>query len=205
MQSTQFRLMIVAGVLIAGNALLRLVAGPAPIPAARWPTDDAVYAVSGWTMTPLKQEEAHRTYFITREYRHPSVGVATLTLATSPEAKKIYQASAEVPLLGAGYLIDPAPAEQIAPLPGIAASVATRGQQRFLVLHAEGERRGFNQNLIFKWGVAFADGILRWRNDYFKLTLITRYAGDRVSPEVPALAQTVFGRIAAWYAQVPPH
>jgi hypothetical protein len=207
MQTAQFRLMVVAGVLVAGNVLLHLLAVPPPIPAPRWPVDDSVYAAPGWAMTPLRTEEAHRTYFVSREYRRPDAGIATLTIATSPEAKKIYQAGAEVPLLGAGYLMEPAPPELAAAAPGIAAAIATRGTQRFLVLHAEGERRGFNQHLWLKWGFAFADGILRWRNDYFKLTLTTgmpvSQAASRAPAEVAALARAVFPRIAGWYASPP--
>ena len=75
---------------------------------ARWPTQDSVFAVDRWTMGPLQSEMANSIQYVTRHYRSTASGAeAVFSLVTSPEAKRVYRAGAEVPFLGNGYTVAP--------------------------------------------------------------------------------------------------
>jgi hypothetical protein len=180
------------------------LAGMAPArspDAARWPTDDSVFAVEGWTVGPITIETANGVTFVSRTYDRNSTSL-TLTISTSPEVKRIYRAGPEVPFLGAGFTLD-SRVDQLVPIAtGRGAILARQGKDAWLAIHAYGERRGLLGNGPVGWGAAIVDGILDRPNDYFLARVVTRFGGDNPNVAVDAMTITdeVFPRLAGWYA-----
>lgn len=202
MQAFQRRCLILLALLVAASLLLAGFDRPTDSPAARWPTDDAVYTVDGWDLGPLTVETAHGVSFVQRAYRRADGTAATLAIATSPEAKRIYRAGADVPLLANGYTVDPAPPSLVPATGGRTALVARRGSERSLVLFGYGERRGILGAGALGWSLVVLDASLGRPNDYYLVRLITRLdgAGTAAVPETVVLAETLFTRLADWYA-----
>lgn len=202
MQAPNLRYFFLIGILAAGAGLYALMGAPAGTAAPRWPDQDAVYSDAQWAAGPLKVDHSsNNTDLLTRVYRSPSGATAQLTVVTN-KAPKLYAAGAEVPLLGSGYAVTPAP-ETLAPgaNDGVEALVAAQGDQQWLMMYAYGEQRGLLGNGARAWSLAILDGLLGRPNDYYKMYLITRVDQDpRTGPAVAELAHTVFPHIAEWYA-----
>jgi hypothetical protein len=198
MQTANVRYIVLIGVLLAGAGLFAGLGEPRSNGNPRWPVSDAVYLVEPWTASPLVAEESsNHTYLISRNYRSPA-GVTASLFMVANQAPKLYAAGAEVPFLGNGFTVAPAPAD-IVPLSndGVGALVAERGTERWVMLYAYGERRGLLGNGPLPWSLAVLDGIVGTPNDYYKMYLTAR--GDRMDG-VAELAHTLFPRIATWYA-----
>jgi hypothetical protein len=199
----QLRYTVLIGLLAIGVGLLAVVDEQAPARAPRWPREDALYAVDGWRVTPATVDVPHpgSPPFITRRYVRPGVRPAQLTFSTSPDAKSVYRAGGDVPFLGTGYVVEPAPATLVPPASGRTAIIIRRESEVGLVLYAYGERRGLLGNGPLAWGFVGLDAVLGRPNDYVKMSLIAPLDGLD-SPAVQAavsLADTVFPRLAAWY------
>jgi hypothetical protein len=201
MQSIQRRSVILLSLLIASAWLMAAFEQPDAVSVARWPTDDAVYAVDGWTSGQLVVESAHGVTIISRNYRRADGTTASLAISTSPEAKRIYRAGAAVPFLGSGYTVDLAPPSLVPPVNGRTALLVQREGALGLLLYGYGERRGPLGNGIVGWGAVVLDGISGRSNDYH-LTRIFVPLEKLDSVTVPAaltLAETLMPRLAAWY------
>jgi len=207
MQAASFRYIILISVLLAGAGAYALFGDPqgnAGTP--RWPNVEAVYASDQWSTGPIAVEHntdaGRKTDLATRTFRNHAGATATLTIVTS-QAPKLYGAGAEVPFLGNGYTVVPAPSD-VVPVDdhGISALVAQRGAEQWLVMYGYGERRGLLGNGPLPWTLAVLDGIAGQPNDYYKLYLAARI--DQVGPsagrDVAALARVLFARISDWYA-----
>jgi hypothetical protein len=206
MQTANARYAVVAALLLAGALVYGAAAETHGASGARWPSDDGVYMSAPWSMGPLAIEQsANNTAIVTREYRDTNDDQATLAIVTS-QAPKVYGPGAEVPFLGSGFTIEPAPL--LVPLAGqaqIGALTAVRGQEQWLVIYAYGERCGLLGNGPRAWMQAALDGLRGSPNTYYKLYLLTRL--DRSDPATnnaaAQLAATVFPDVAAWYAATP--
>jgi hypothetical protein len=204
MQDAPFRYLILIAVLAAGNVLLATLADKPVAGTARWPADDAFYAVAGWVTTGGSVEEVHGAYLVQRDYLRPDGAQARLAIITSPEAKRIYKATADAPFLGSGFTVDRAPPSVVPPAPGREALVARRGQDLWLVLYAYGERRGLLGNGPYSWGMVALDSIVARPNHYFRANIIMALEGldPARARHAVALADTLFLRLASWYGQV---
>ncbi len=195
------RYLTLTAVLAAGFALLTAIAQQRTVSVARWPDDVAVYAVDGWAVGPLTAETLNGISYVSRDYRRADSGTATLSIATSPEAKRIYRAGAEIPFLGNGYAVAPASPDLVPPTTGRGALLARRGSESMLVFYTYGERRGRLGNGALGWSLVALDATLGRRNGYYRAYLMAPQ-GRLAAPapgEMAALADTLFARLAAWY------
>jgi hypothetical protein len=201
MSSFHYRCVVLIAVLAAAGGLLLAIEATRTTAAPRAPDDTRLFAVEQWTAGPAKTEMAHGVQFVERGYRRDGLS-ASLAIATSSEAKRIYRAGAEVPFLGSGYTVNPAPPSLVPPAPGRSAMILHREQEAWLLLSTYGERRGLLGSGPLAWGMVAVDALLGRPNDYYLLRLLApldRLDGDRVA-DVVALADTLFPRLAAWYA-----
>jgi hypothetical protein len=207
MQAANFRYIILITALAAGAVIYAVFGEPnGNTGTPRLPAAEALYAADQWSTGPLAVEHntdaGRKTDLATRTFRNRAGATATLTIVTS-QAPKLYGAGAEVPFLGSGYTVLPAPGEVVSvdDQPG-SALVAQRGAEQWLVMYAYGERRGLLGNGPLPWTLAMLDGIAGQPNDYYKLYLAART--DQLDPgalhDVAGLARVLFPRIAAWYA-----
>jgi hypothetical protein len=203
MQTVQYRCLVLAALLAASSVVLAGFDRPREPQVSRWPTADAVFQVDGWDLGPLTVESTNGISIVSRTYRRGNGTAASLAISTSPEAKRIYRAGADVPLLDNGYSVDPAPPSLVAPANGRTALLARRGDELGLLLYSYGERRGFLGNGVLGWGLAVFDAVLGQPSDYYLARISTRLDGSApfVPPDVVALADTVFPRLAGWYAR----
>ena len=206
--ATPARWVVLLGVLVAALWLSAALGGPPAVAAARWPSDDILFAVAHWTVGPeaVAAANGRGSQVVTREYRRLDGGLtATLVLTASPDAKRVYRAGAEVPFLGSGYTIERPPPGVVRPGRGRQSLVARRGEQRWLALSAYGERRGWVGNGVRGWGLVALDAVRGHPNDYFRATLATPLpsadspAAREAAGEAVTLAETLFSRLAAWY------
>jgi hypothetical protein len=203
MQTPNVRYLVLIVLLLLGGSAYALLGRPAQVGEPRWPAEDAVFATASWEAGPAVQSRDDTTDVVTRTLRSSSGRSASLTIFSS-QAPKLYASGAEVPFLGNGYTVEQAPPALVPfQLQGIETLVAKRGNEQWLVLHAYGERRGLLGNGINAWTLALLDGLAATPNDYYKLYLML--PADRVNDaaaaqEVAALVDTLFPRIAAWYA-----
>jgi hypothetical protein len=207
MQTASYRYVVLITLLLAGAALYAVFGEPnGNIGSPRWPDGEQLYTADLWSTGPQvvqhNSDAGRLTDLVTRTFQNPSGTTATLTILTS-QAPKLYGAGAEVPFLGTGYTVVPPPRD-IASINATGASslVAQRGTERWLVVYAFGERRGLLGNGLFPWTLAVLDGIAGQPNDYYKLYLVARtdQGGSQSGRDVVMLAQTLFKRIAGWYA-----
>jgi hypothetical protein len=204
MQSTNVRTLILTAVLLSGVFGL-VVSGTSASAGsnASWPEgNDGAYHVPGWAAGPIAVSHEHGVDFVSSTYRSVDGMVAYLTIATSPDAKEVYRASAEVPFLGSGYsvetLVSGAP-----PGANAIAFVARKDYDNWLVYAANGERRGLVGNGIVGWALAILDGMLGRPNDYFMLTLRVPVRPDDIRglARAAALADELFPQLARWYGR----
>ena len=205
MQSVRLRSSFLIAILVAALAVTMLTdtadAGAVP----RWPTDARTLEVSGWSAGQPSSEFANGAEYVSWAYRSGASNVnATVTISTSPVAKRIYRAGPEVPFLGNGFEVEPAPYSMVAPTAGRGALIARRGDERFLAIHTYGERRGRLDNGVLAWGLNIFDTLLGRPNDYYLARVIVPLTGgndDELGHMSTALADELFPRFAAWYGQ----
>jgi hypothetical protein len=200
MQAANVRYVVLTLVLLVGAAGYAALGAPRGMGEPRWPELGAVYDVGAWTVRAPRVEVVNRSVFVTRAFERSGGGTATLTIVTSQEPK-VYGAGAEVPFLGNGYSVEPAPPDMVSTARGVSSLVATGSVDRWLVMYAFGERRGLTGNGSLGWTLAVIDGLLGRPNDYYKLYLMARVDGldPGAGRDVAELAGTVFPRVAAWY------
>lgn len=201
MRGTSLRCLILTAILTVGALSLIPIQRPRAAPPARWPSEDALYAVEGWAAGPLALE-AERGGSVSRAYARPDGMTATLVIMSSPEAKHVYRAGAEIPFLGGGQATEPAPPSLVPPAPGRTALLVGGADARSLAVYAVGERRGLLGNGALGWGLFALDATLGRPNDYFKLYLLAPLRRPDASDArlAAALADVLFPRVAAWYA-----
>jgi len=202
MQSSAHRWLILI-VLVTLSALLQAASDhPVEQGSPRWPTEDTLYQVSDWTIGPLTVERESRAQYIIRTYDRSDGTHATLAISTSLMAKVIYRAGADVPFLGDGYTSTPAPPSMIPRVPVSGALLVRRGEESALLIHTTGERRGLLGGGALGWGMVVLDALFGRPNEYYMLRILVPL--DRLdSPaatEAVRLAETLFPRLAAWYA-----
>jgi len=200
MQAGTVRYIFLASLLLAAAGGYMFQAAPRGVGDARWPEDDGFYALDHWSVGPQRVELVNGAQFVTRVFQHSGEAPATLTIVTSREPK-VYGAGAEVPFLGNGYSVQPAPAEVFAGVHGVGGLIARGSSDQWLVMYAYGERRGLLGNGPLAWTLAAVDGVLGWPNDYYRLYLIRRIdVLDQASARgMVELADTMFSRVARWY------
>jgi hypothetical protein len=204
MPATTARCLILAAFLALGNLLLLGIGQTRVARDARWPGAEAqqLYAVSGWTPQAPEVQPVYGTALLQREYTRPDGAPALLVLTTTPEAKRVYKAGAEVPFLGNGYSVQPAPPGLVPPGPGRSALIARRGEETWLVLSTFGERRGRLGNGVLGWGLVALDSTLGIPNDYYRASVMAPVSGLAAEDAAPVvtLADILFERLAGWYA-----
>lgn len=200
--TSSWRYLVLAALFaVAALAVSVLNAAPAVDPTPRFPSDDATFVVSGWTVAPAHVEGRGDTAFVTREYRRADGTTAEVGITTAPYPKTVYRADPDVPFLGSGYTVEAAPADL--PLrPGWQTLVARRGDDTWLQIAMYGEQRGTLGNQTVAWAFAIFDTLLGRENDYYLVRVLVPYSPARPSVATAAdLADSVFPRIAAWYAR----
>jgi hypothetical protein len=167
---------------------------------ARWPAQQTTFSVDGWAVGPETVEAQNGNHYVSRLFRSPDAR-ASLSITTSPEAKRVYRAGADLPFLGNGYTVDPAPPSLVAPSDAYTAAIVRREGELGLLLYAYGERRGLTGNGIPGWALVTSDGVLGRPNDYYLLRLYTPLTELDASETRPVaeLAGELFPQIAAWY------
>jgi hypothetical protein len=188
--------------LLAGWGLLG-VTQRAQAAEARWPSENALYAVPGWAVGPASVDfVAPATHVVTRRYARSGGPSTLVVLKTASEAKHIYRTGAEVGFLGGGYTVEPAPASLVPAATGRSALIARRENERWLVVYGYGERRGLLGNGAPAWGLALLDGTLGHPNDYYLLSVMVRLDEDEAKAAAATdLANVLFPRVAGWYAE----
>jgi len=138
--------------------------------------------------------------YISRRYWRADGTTATLVLSTSPIAKSIYRAGADVPFHGSGYAVAPAPAS-IVSSSEVAAFTARKENEEYLLLYAFGERRGLLGNGLQAWGLVALDAIFGQPNDYFLARVLAPlHELDALqAAQVAGLAERLFPRLASSY------
>jgi len=191
------RSFVLIGVLLFAATVSTVIGGPRPAEDPRWPTADALYAVPDWGVGPETLESANGATFVTRAYFRADAPPTTLTVVTNT-SPKLFLAGADVPFLGSGYEVSSFQA------PGrYQALIASRGEERWLVVYAYGERRGLLGNGPVAWGASVFDSVMALANDYYKLYLTSALTGNddaAVAQQASQLADTLFPRISGWYA-----
>ena len=205
MQSTNVRTLILTAVLIVG-ALELVVSGGSASAASdtSWPAGgDPAYSVAGWSAGPIAIENRPYVDLVSRTYLRADGTIAYLTLATTTNAKHIYRAGAEVPLLGTGYSVETLVSGALPSGTNRTALVARKDNETLVIYAAYGERRGLVGNGLAGWAFVVLDGLLGRPNDYFKLTLTVPARPDdaRGLATAAALADELFPRLARWYAR----
>jgi len=203
MQTATIRYIVLSAVLLLGAALYAAIGQPLGVGTPRWPSaSNPLYLLDGWAPGPLTAEQINTAEFITRDYQSADGVPVTLTIETY-QTPKLYAAGPEVPFLGSGYSIASAPAGMTpAADDGIGSLVAQRGDDRWLVMFAYGERRGLLGNGPLAWSLAVSDLLLGRANDYYKL-YVTAHASTldpQTEGDVAEVAHTLFPRIQQWYA-----
>ncbi len=201
MQGSAARYLILAVVLSLGALGFSAAAQPTTPAAPRWPAGEELSAVTGWSSGPSVVERFNGAQFITRHYTRGDVAVR-LVISTSTSAKGIYRAGPEVPFLGSGYSVAPAPRDLVRSEKVSGALVVQKGDQASLLLSAYGERRGVLGNGPISWGLVALDAVLGRPNDYYLMSVLAPFdpANAPATAEVTQLADALFPRVAAWYA-----
>jgi hypothetical protein len=167
---------------------------------ARWPEENSLFAVDGWSASPANVELQNSTYYIIRNYSS-AAGRAQVSITTSAEAKRVYRAGATIPFEGNGFTVDQVPPSLVSPSSGRSAVLVRRESEVGLLLYAYGERRGLVGNGIPGWALVALDSVIGRPNDYYLLRVYAPLSDEDASTAsvVAALADTLFARVAAWY------
>jgi hypothetical protein len=196
----QARALILTALFAAASGLLLSVSAPQVEATPRYALDDSIYSVPGWTVSQANVDGRPGVLFVTRVYVGPDGTQARLNVTSSPQAKLVYRAGADVPFLGNGYTIETAPADVVAPLPDRTAQIARRGNETWLQVAAFGERRGMLGNGPAGWSLAVFDMLLGHANDYYLSRVLVPYSASPSAVNAVALADALFPRLAAFYA-----
>jgi hypothetical protein len=190
------RYLILAAVFVVGALLHMGIQAPAVTGEPRWPRGETLLAVDGWQVSAPNADARPGITYVTYVYTRPSDGAqVSLVISTSPINKAIYRAGADVPFLGNGFEVMPAP--PAAQAPGRQAIVATRGDETWLQVSAYGERRGQLGNGTQAWAWTILDSVLGRPNDYYLLRLAA--PDPALAPDVATLADQLFPRISTWF------
>jgi hypothetical protein len=202
MQGATFRFLILAGVFALGAVLLGFAGNPAPLAAPRWPTEDDLFSVDGWSVGPATVERINGLDYITRRYGRADSTTATFVLSTAPTAKPVYAAGPDVPFHGTGFTVGPA-AVSLSASSQVAAFTARKEREEYLVLFAFGERRGLAGNGLQAWGMAGLDALFGQPNDYFlaRVVVPVHEIGASRAGRAADLAESLFPRLAGWYGK----
>ena len=184
MQGSTIRYLILTAVLSAGALAFAALSSPASL-APRLPTEEELFFVGGWNLVGGSSGRIDDTAFITREYVTGGAA-ARFVLKTGTAAKAVYRAGPEVPFLGSGFSVTPAPAKVQPMLVGMSGLIAQRGDESYLIIYAYGGRRGVFGNGPLGWSLATVDGVAAQPNDYYLMTLLAPF--NPVTPE--AVGQT---------------
>jgi hypothetical protein len=205
MQTPRSRYVVLIALLVSAIAVTAIADPAAGNASPRWPADPAALQVAGWDSGAPTSEEANGTEYVSRDYRNSGAGlIATLTITTSPVAKRVYRAGPEVPFLGNGYDVDPAPQNLVPAASDRGALIARRGEEAVLAIHTYGERRGRFDNGVLAWGLNVLDTTLDRPNDYYLARVVIRLGSDDDAAHArlaTSLADALFPQIAAWYSQ----
>ena len=183
------RSLVLTLVFALGAVLLFNVDAPQVDAAPRFPKES--FAIDGWRNSEAQVEGRPGVAFVTREYQRLSDGArASLTITTSAQAKLVYRAGADVPLLGNGYTV-----ETISP----STLIARRGNEAWVQIATFGERRGSFGNGASAWALAVFDTVLGRPNDYYLARVVVPYDGDASVATATDLADTLFARVSAFY------
>jgi hypothetical protein len=201
MQGSTARFLILGVVLSLGTLGFSAAATPTMPAPARWPSDERLFAVDGWSSGPAVVERFNGTQFVTRHYAR-SDSVVRLVVSTNTTAKGIYRAGPEVPFLGSGYSVAPLPRDLVSSKSVPGALAVQKADQAYLLLSAYGERRGLLGNGPIAWGLVALDAVLGRPNDYYLMSVLAPLDSANTSgtAEVIQLADALFPRVAAWYA-----
>jgi hypothetical protein len=187
---------------VAAAAAWALQAAP-PAQSSRWPTDDSLYAVDGWRVSPPTVEAANGNIYLTRRYQPAEGGTPmTFIVTTSQSVKSVYRAGPDVPYLGSGYENVPLPAGLVRDGDHHQLSQVRRGNEGWLQVYAYGERRGLVGNGPVGWGLAVFDKVLGQPNDYYLMRVlvpVTTVDIDTVQRAI-GLSDVLIQRVAGWYA-----
>jgi hypothetical protein len=194
------RPLILAVVAAAAAVLVASMTPAGAEPSPRFATDDMLYAVDGWRVGPPDIGGRPAVAFVSRDYRSAAGTQAQLSITTSPFAKSVYRAGADVPFLGSGYAVTPAAVDLVPVDANRQALIAQRGNESWLQLAAYGERRGVVGNGIAGWSFALFDLGFGRPNDYYLMRIVMPYDDANVRSGVQ-LADTLFPRLAAYYAR----
>ena len=199
------RPLILTALFLAAALLLANMATPHAPATPRWPTDPAFFAVDGWSVSP-ESVDASRAgmVFVTRTYTAADGTRASFVVSTSPIAKSIYRAGADVPFLGNGYTVTPAPPDLVPASGQYEAFVARRTGEAWLQIATYGERRGAFGTGALAWGLSAFDALLGQPNDYYLARVVVAFDDDaRAADQAHAarqLAETLLPRLASFYA-----
>jgi hypothetical protein len=193
------RALVLTVLFVAAAILLVGISAPQVEATPRFPTDDAAYAVDGWKVNPQSIEGRSGVVYVTRGFQHADGTPARLTITTSPQVKLAYKAGADVPFLGNGYSVEPAPPELVAPQANRSAQIARRGTETWLQIATFGERRGAVGNGTLGWSLAVLDTLFGRPNDYYLARILVAYQTDTAAHAVE-LADALFPRLAGFYA-----
>jgi hypothetical protein len=198
------RVLILTALVASGLAGMFVLPAPETSSEVRRPPS-AVFAAAGWSVGEPVLSMANSIGMATLRYASTSGDAgAVIAMSTSPDAKRIYRAGPEIPFAGSGYQVASAPRELVASTADRVALVATRGQERLLLIATYGERRGRLGNGPVAWAAAALDGVLANANDYYLVTLVVPLSGadDRTTAtKAQLLAGSVFAEVARWYAR----
>jgi hypothetical protein len=116
MQAARFRYFVLIALLLAGAGMYAVFGEPSgAMSMPHWPDTEAVYTADLWSSGPHAVEHnsdaGRNTDLVTRTFLNPAGMTATLTIIAS-QSPKLYGAGAEVPFLGNGYSVEPAPPTQ---------------------------------------------------------------------------------------------
>jgi len=172
--------------------------------APRYPTAEAAFAQPGWSVAPATVEGRPGVAFVTRRYARADGLQAEVGITTSPQAKLVYRAGADVPFLGNGFSVAAAPADLVPAQANREATLARRGTEAWLQIAAFGERRGLFGAGGVGWGLAIFDTALGRSNDYYLLRVLVPFESGHEQDAAGAareLADSLFPRLTAWYAE----
>jgi hypothetical protein len=177
-------------------------------PPGRWPTDAALFEVSGYSVdagqVDVSTDPESTAVLLQRHYRNVQTGQdADLVVWSNPQpdAKQLFRKGPDRDYLGAGYTSERAPEGLVPAVPGGGAFIARQGDQAWLVLYMFGERRGALGDGPAAWFFGELDALLDRPNDYFLARVSVPYAATNSPPGTMAtsLALTLFDRLTAWY------
>jgi hypothetical protein len=195
------RALILAGLFVAAAVLLLTVSAPQLEATPRFPSADADYGVAGWNVSAARVDGRPGVLFITREFaRSAGAAQARINITTSPQAKLVYRASADVPFLGNGFSVESAPADEVPARADRTAQIARRGNEAWLQIATFGERRGVLGHGVVAWGLAVFDMVLGKPNDYYLARILVPYADGASAAAAMELADELFPRLARFYA-----